>query len=1068
MKSLSFFLYGVLILSFISSCKKEILEPNDLLCEFQANPKSVENVTPRFSWKLNDTLKESSQEAYQVLVASDIKILNKDKADIWNSGKVESEQSHLVNYLGKELVSGKKYYWKVRIWNQNGVKSKYSEFASFEMGMLNDKYWHAEWIGQDIQSISKTSDILGNWIWLSGNQGKNKEIYFRKNFFLPEKKIQKAILRVTADNNFSVYLNGRYIAQASDWRQFYTHEISTYLNPDYNTLSFTVNKGNNSKVAGLIFSIHLFFEGGSEQIIVSDETTLATAKTPKGEWKEISFDDDGWSNSGIVAPFGSGVWKDSVKLLEPRNSVMLRKEFYLSKPIESAKIYVTGLGGYKLSMNGNKVGKDLLTPGWTHYPKKVQYQVYDVTEDLKLGGNVIGALLGNIWWSSGLGWNGGSYYSDKPLRFLAQLEINYKDGTSDEIITNATWKSDYSPIIYNSLYHGENYDARLEQEGWDESNFDDNNWQFVKIFEDLTPKKIAQYSPAIQVTDTLTAESVTEPKPGVFVFDFGQNMVGREKLRISGKEGQKIIMRFAELLSEDGTVAQENLRMAKATDVYTCRGVDEEVWSPDFVYHGFRYVQVEGLEEKPSKDLLLGEVFHTNADFIGKFESSNNLLNQIWTNITWGQRGNMMSVPTDCPQRDERLGWMGDAQIFAPTANYNMNMSNFWAKWVADIVDCQTPEGWVYDVNPAIVVDGPSKPGWGDAVVVTPWMSYLYYGDKKILEDNYQGMKAWVEYMREKSDDNIYEWGDGDWGGYGDWVAVEASPTKPIGDIYYYYSTKLLAKIAKILNKDLDAKEYEELLPEIVEAFQEKYFNPEISQYIGETQTANLLPLAIGITPEDLQDDVFENIVTDVLEHDKHLTTGFLGTAYLLPELTKRGQHELAYELAITETYPSWGYMVKNGATTMWELWNSDKEKPEGMNSRNHFAYGSVGEWYFGYLAGIRPMEEHPGFKKIIIQPYIPENLENAGASYKSPYGKIESYWKKTKEGLELSVLIPPNTSAEVYLPFTGYNKIIEGETTLYDNGKTFESGNSIFLGRKGDYLAFDILAGKYTFYLNQ
>lgn len=1066
MKSYTLLPVTILFISFLLACNKKTNAPVELTSEFQKNPIGLETEQPRFSWKLDDTLQGASQTAYQVLVASHKELLSEKKADVWNSGKVESGQSHLVTYKGKELESGDKYYWKVKVWEQNNNESNYSDIAFFEMAFLKSRDWKANWIGKNTNTINNTADVLGNWIWSSTNPKRNEEIYFRKNFFLSERQIKKAFLRVTADEQFSAFLNGRYIAKANNWKQFYYHEISSYLTEDDNTISFRVRNENDNS-AGLIFSIHVFFEDGAEQVILSDETTLVTKNIPAENWKEITFDDNVWRKSNIIAHYGSGVWKDSVQLVEPRKSVLLRKEFYLTKAVESAKIYVTGLGGYRLSVNGNKIGRDLLTPGWTHYPKKVQYQVYDITKNLNTGENAIGAILGNVWWSSGLGWNGGAFYSEKPLRFLAQLEINYEDGDFDRIVTDASWKTDYSPIVYNTLYHGEIYDAREEQKDWDKINFDDNNWQFANVFDDLDPAKTVQYSAPIQVSDTLKAVSVTEPQPGVYVFDFGQNMVGRERLKIKGKEGQKIVMRFAELLHDDGTVAQENLRMAKATDIYTCSGEDYDSWAPEFVYHGFRYVQVEGLEEKPDNEMLVGEVFHNNADFIGKFESSNELLNQIWKNITWGQRGNMMSVPTDCPQRDERLGWMGDAQIFAPTANYNMHMPTFWAKWVADIVDCQNPSGWVFDVNPAIVVDGPSKPGWGDAVVVTPWMSYLFYGDKQVLEENYRGMKAWVEYMRSQSKDNLYEWGEGDWGGYGDWVAVEPSPTKPIGGIYYYYSTKLLSKIAKILGKDDDAAEYSSMLPLIAKAYQDKYFNPNTAQYEGGAQTANLLPLAMGITPEEYQDDVFENITKDILEHNKHLTTGFLGTAYLLPELSKKGKHDLAYEVATQETYPSWGYMVKKGATTMWELWNSDTEKPEGMNSRNHFAYGSVGEWYFGYLAGIQPLEDYPGFKKFRISPYVPENLNQAGATYESPYGIIKSQWEKTVEGLEFSITIPANSSAEVYLPYIDYKKILLGDKLLFKDGKTFERGNIIFKGRSNNYLVFDITAGKYSFSLN-
>ena len=897
----------VLILFFLG-CNKEnhlLGPPEHLKTNYQSNPKLLEE-TPQFSWILNDRTPGAIQYAYQVLVASEKDRLSMEDADVWNSGKVLSNNNVNIPFQGKELQSNQTYYWKVKTWDGEENESEFSEVATFQTGLLDQEDWQpARWIGRD---------------------------------------------------------------------------------------------------------------------------TLQA---------------------------------------RPR-SIALRKDFNIEKTVKHARAFIAGLGNYVLFINGNKVGKDKLTPGWTHYPKKVQYQSYEVTDNLKEGNNACGAYLGNMWWSSGLGWKGGVAYADGPLSMIIKMIIEFEDGTTAEVVSDGSWQWHTSPIVENTLYDGETYDARLEMNGWHKAGFQAGDWQKADLISRHDSLQlVAQLAPTIQVTEEIIPVEIEEVKPGVHVFDLGQNMVGVARLKVNAPAGTAVTMRFAELLHPDGTVAQENLRSAKVDDIYITKGEGEEVYEPYFTYHGFRYVQVEGLPEPPDKNTITGLVFHTNAPHEGKFASSNPLLNQIQQNILWGTRGNLMSVPTDCPQRDERLGWMGDAQIFAATANYNFDLANFWYKWEKDILDGQEPEGWVYDVNPPIVVGGPSKPGWGDAVVIVPWENYRFYADERILKNSYEGMKDWVDYMQSESQDYIYEWGDTDFGGYGDWVAVEKTPSKPIGAAYFYYSSKLLSQMAGVLNKENDAKYYQELADKIAVAYQQKYFDETTGQYQGETQTANLLPVAFGITPPELRESVVAKIVEDVKEHDNHLTTGFLGTKYLLPILSDYGYHELAYKVATQKTYPSWGYMVEKGATTIWELWNSDTEKPEGMNSRNHFAYGSVGEWYYGYLAGIRPLFDDPGFKKSVIAPIPAGDLQWAQAEVHSPYGKIASRWEFDESGkLQMDVTVPANTFSEVRIPKTGREKVVIKETgeVIFGGDKPKTKAGLKLIKETSQAVIFEAGGGNYLF----
>lgn len=743
---------------------------------------------------------------------------------------------------------------------------------------------------------------------------------------------------------------------------------------------------------------------------------------------------------------------------EPARSVYMRKDIEIpGKQVAKARLFVTGLGNYVFFINGNRVGIDLLTPGWTDYPKRIEYQVYDVAELLQSGENALGAILGSMWWSGGLGWQGGVRYSEGPLKLLAQVQIEFSDGTMEVYSTDNSWKWHNSPVIYDHIYHGETYDANLEIAGWNKSDFDDAAWQSVEpaSYEGLL---VGPRFPALREQMQLTAKSLSEPAAGEYVYDLGQNMVGWAQFIVNAPKGDTITLRYAELLHDDGTVAQENLRSAKVTDKVISNG-EPLVWEPKFTYHGFRYVQISGLKQKPAQTDLIGKVIHTDQPFVGHLETSNELINRINQNIIWGQRGNFFTVPTDCPQRDERLGWMGDAQIFAPTANFNMHLDRYWTKWMFDIFDGQDAAGWVHDVNPAIVVSGPSKPGWGDACVIVPWITWRYYGDLRIIEENYDGMKKWVDYMHAQSKNLIYVWGEpGGWNGYGDWIAVEPTPSAPIGTAYFAYTAQLLSKMATLIGKTSDAAYYKDLAGKIAEAYQKEYWDTsEKMNYPGATQTASLLPLAFGITPENLTNQVVKNLVDNVKAKDIHPTTGFLGTGYILPMLSKYGYHELAYQMINQTTYPSWGYMVEKGATSIWELWNSDTERPEGMNSRNHFALGCIGEWMWNTLAGLNIDDENPGFKRFIIKPQPVGDLKWVKADYETNYGKINIDWQVEGTDFNMKLTVPPNTEAVIIMPELKPNAAIS------EGGKSVSAGNipGLSFDNEGNIIA---KAGVYNF----
>lgn len=1056
------------ILLFITSCSKDLQSTIDnLRCEYQVNPLGIDIMNPRFYWQIKDSRRGAKQIAYQILVSSSLQKLNNGDGDIWNSGRVKSEQSAHVDYAGTDLESYKTYYWKVKIWDKNGNKSAFSKPASWEMGILSEEEWQANWIGNEIvvqskEEIEQTWQWK-EWIWHPTETGSNVPVYFRKKVILPKgKKVTSALMRLTADNKFKANFNGIELGSGNSWQNVYDFDITGLIKKE-NIIAVEA-ENTIGDVFGLLFSLKISFDDGTEIYIGADKNTKGWKTSNKNfsNWKNYTFNDTQWKEIKLLGDYESGSWdkiddKDEYNAPRP---VLVRNEIKINKKMKRARAYVTGLGGYVMHINGKRVGDAVFTPGWTDYPKRIQYQTFDVGKLLHKGDNAIGAILGNLWWSSGLGWRGSVSYSKGPLRFFMQLVVDYEDGTSETFVTDENWKVHDAPILKATLYNGEKYDARLEEEGWKEVKFDDSKWMSVAILDKEEGKLVAQQAPLIRIKKEIKPIHISSPSDSVYIVDMGQNFAGWARLKVQGEAGTKIKMRFAETLKPDGNVFTDNLRRAEATDEYILKGGGIEEWQPDFTYHGFRYIEVTGFPGEPGLDAFTGLVVHSDAPVTGEFSCSNELINKIQENITWGQASNMYSVPTDCPQRDERLGWMGDAQAFAATASYNMDMINFFNKWMYDITDGQDDDGAVHDVNPVIVVNGPAAPGWGDAVFVVPWVMYNFYGDKRILEENYEAIVAWVEYMRSKSEGDLYEKS-----GYGDWVAVEKSPSEPIGSAYYFYGAKMISTMAKILGKVEDEKKYKELAGKIAKAFNEKHFDAKNSTYTGNTQTANLIPLNFGIVPKDKKNDVAAKIAENVIENDNHLTTGFLGVSLLLPTLSNYGYNDLAYKVASQKTYPSWGYTIEKGATSIWELWNGDTESPS-MNSRNHFALGSCGEWFYAYLGGIKPSSDMPGFKKIILAPMPVEDLDWAEASLKTTYGTINSHWKRNKKSITYSFTVPVNTTAEFQLPLLkeGIDSVKESDTILYQNDQFIPSHGIELLETTKNIVRISLASGKYSF----
>ena len=753
----------------------------------------------------------------------------------------------------------------------------------------------------------------------------------------------------------------------------------------------------------------------------------------------------------------------------PQPSPMLRSEFDARGGIVSARAYVTAHGVYEMHINGRRVGQELFTPGWTSYHNRLQYQTYDITGHLQPGKNAVGVYLGDGWFRGFIGWGDQRNYYGETLALLAQIEITYKDGSKQVFGTDKNWKSSTGPILRSDIYNGEYYDARLEKPGWTSTGYNDNNWRGVRTADHGTERLIAQQAPPVLKIQELKPVKIFTTPEGDRVVDMGQNMIGWIRLRVQGPAGTRVTLRHAEVLDRDGNFYTENLRSADQENTYVLRGGGVEVWEPRFTFQGFRYLAVDGYPGDLSPDNLTGVVIHSEMEPTGHFQSSHPLVNQLQHNIVWGQKGNFLDVPTDCPQRDERMGWTGDIQAFANTANINMNTAGFLTKWLGDLEADQDEAGSIPHVVPHVLGERSyGSAGWADAGLIVPWSLYIYFGDEDILERQYESMKAWVEYMRERAATNetTYLW-DVDFS-FGDWLSfsTESNAHYPgaytdfhmIATMFFAHSTDLLRKTAEVLGRHDDVKEYSALFENIREAFLTEYVTRG-GRVMSDTQTAYLLALTFNLLPEEIKPVAVNRLVTDVRNRG-HLTTGFLGTPHLNPVLSKYGHTETAYDLLLRENYPSWLYPVTMGATTIWERWDGIKPdgsfQSAGMNSFNHYAYGAIGEWLYEEVAGIKPSA--PGYRSINIKPSPGGGLRHARAIINSMYGRIESAWEFEGDRFTLHVEIPSNTSALVTLPGVTIGKIDGSAADPLSNPGIME------ITRSEENVLIQLGSGNYTF----
>ena len=891
----------------------------NLRCEYQQNPLGLGVRKPRLSWQMQGEKRGLRQTAYRILVSDNAESITQNKGTIWDSKRVTSNQSILVEYGGPSLQSRQRYYWKVIVWDLHNQRSAWSDIAFWEMGLL--EAWQASWI-----------------------------------------------------------------CKLSELSQAVRHDGS----PD--------------------------------------------------------------------PPF------------------YFRREFKLTKQIKSARIYATALGTYELHLNGRRVGDAYFTPGWTSYDKRLQYQTFDVTELLQVGENALGAIVADGWHRGHLmnfeGSTRRNVYGDTPALRL-QLHVTYADESADShdsaeiITTDDQWQSGYGVVQFADHYMGETHDLRWPQQGWSQVGFDTTHWGAVEQIAPKTGKLVAQVGPLVRKMGEIRPKSILTTPTGETIIDFGQNMVGWVQLTVDGPRDTVITLRHAETLGPDGNFYTANLRRAKQTVTYVLDGEGERTLEPRFSFQGFRYVAIDGYVGELTLDRATGIVVYSDMAQAGHFECSDPKLNQLQQNIVWSQRGNFLDLPTDCPQRDERMGWTGDAHIFLPTAAFNMDVAGLFTRWLRDLAADQRADGAFPHVAPNVLGDSAAgAAGWGDAGVLCPWYLYQIYGDKRILKRSFPSMQRWVQFLHNRASESLIWRGDFQ---FGDWLSVERSEFGAsygktdddlIGTAFYAHSTAIVAQVARVLRHDDVAKSYEALAERIRAAFQHEFVTPS-GRISGDTQTAYVLALAFDLLPEVQRPEAARRLVENIESRGYHLSTGFLGTPYLCEVLTRFGHIDVAFLLLMQEAYPSWLYpIVEHGATTIWERWdgirpNATLQSPD-MNSFNHYANGSIGNWLYRTVAGLQI--DDPGYRNTIIKPAIGGGgLTSASATHQTPYGEIASAWELDEQFVTMRITIPPNTSAIVYFP----------SDLVTENGQPLSTGDGIYrtAAIDGVFMA-RIGSGQYEFHV--
>ena len=1074
----------------------QVSGPVKLECESLINPLGLDSRHPALSWQLQDSRRGARQTAYQVQVATSAKKLARGDSDVWDSGRVLSDQSRNVKYAGADLKASTRYFWRVISWDANGKAYASSETNWWETGLMDQAAWKGKWIGYEESELKKIRESGASWITNAETEKPGDTEKTRHDFrlaFQVSQQPRRAVLYVAGQDSPAAWLNGRQVLQAQPlppwkqmpWKTYTAHEVTAQLQTGNNILAieivhYVARRQEAAAQTPMNAVLYLEAADGTVTLLKSEAHGWRATLDAAENWHAPTFDDAQWQEAIAYHPAVSNFDQSDPGNPWPTGPVKsLRHTFDVSRTVVAARLYATALASYQISINGHPVGDQVLAPGWTDYRQQVIYQAYDVTSLLKSGKNAIAALLAPGWYSTPLQWYRQGYnYGKTPTALRAQLRMDYADGSTSWVVTDEDWKADVSPILSAEIYDGETYDARRNQAGWDNASFDDVNWKPAQLVHPIEPEIRWQYFQPIRRHQVLQAKSITNPKPGVYIFDFGQNLSGVERIRAQGPAGTDVQLRFAEVLNPDGTLYTDNLRTAKATDHFILSGEGIEEFEPAFTFHGFRYAEITGLPGKPEPGDVKAVVFHTDAPFAATLKTGNAMLNQLWSNIVWGQRSNFVGVPTDCPQRDERLGWSADAQVFWRTASYNMDLTAFSRKFSADLRGTQTGTDMYGIFAPGTNTPNPGfGTGWSDAGVIIPWTSWMQTGDHQVVEENWSGMEKYLAAIAAANPDYLWKKNYGI--PFADWLSPEGvTPVDLIATAYWAYDVNLMRQMAHATGKIADEQKYSQLFEKIKAAFNQAYVHPdgyvggvppppvfasaterELSDQPVETQTGYVLALHMSLLPDAVRPLAAQRLVDRLQTNHWLLGTGFLGTPYLLGALTDTGHADVAYRVLLNTDYPSWGYLVEHGATTMWERWNGDQMRDDpSMNSYNHYAYGAVADWIYRYAAGVDTLETDPGFHTIRLHPNFDSRLGSLDFSYDSAYGTIHSAWSISGKKAAWEVTIPANAKGELPLSAAQKNMYRLDGQPLSGNSRLHSTVTA------GSVDVFELPAGTYKF----
>ncbi|WP_284292226.1 family 78 glycoside hydrolase catalytic domain [Luteimicrobium album] len=990
---------------------------------------------PAFGWTTRSAARGVTQSAYQ------IRVLDGDGKKVWDSGRVTSDAQTSIAYGGSKLASQTRYTWQAKIWDGAGQESDWSEAASFETGMLSPDDWSAQWItnGGDAAAAGwadytvttklhidkvaagvyfRSQDASNGYMWqlttVTGAAHLRMHVKVNGSFTVLEDKDISSVVSakdlLAGEHTLTITTSGSTITTLLDGKEVDTRTDTTFA----------------SGYVGLRSS-------------AGESATVQSVSVESAAGKSLLSTDFGAG----VNPFTGGTVSGSTLVVADGQEATYTKPLPLlrdtfatdqGKTVKSARLYASALGVYQLSIDGKAVGDQHLAPGETEYDSRIQSQTYDVTDLIASGENAIGAAIGSGWYSGKNAWLSPDFWGSTNA-LIAQLRIDYTDGTSQVVETDPSWAWHDGPFDVADNLDGETYDAAAAQDGYDTASFDASGWNAASTIPNSdkeTALLVPQPDEPVRTTDVLGAQSVAEHPAGAYIYDMGQNAVGVGQFTITGHKGQTVTFRYGEVLNPDGTLYTTNLRSAKATDHYTFAEDGTVTYTPTFTFHGFRYIEITGLSSAPALSDVKTEVWGSDLAQSGSLTTSNAQLNQLLSNISWGQRGNFLSVPTDTPARDERLGWLGDINVFSPTAADLRDTRAFMKKFTADMRDTQYDDGHLDGVAPNFngVASGAGGIAWEDAMVTVPYSVFDAYGDTSIVEENYDAMKKFMGHVESSAGADLI---DSDRGVYGDWLSLGGStPNGVLGTAYFAQDAEMMSKMAAAIGKTDDAATYADLAERVRAAFAKAYVAADGTVGNG-TQTGYAMALGMNLVPAAQIEAVGAKFVAKIHEDGDHLTTGFVGTPWLLPALTAVGRNDVAYQLLGNKTYPSWLYEVENGATTMWERWDSIRadgsfEDP-AMNSFNHYAYGAVGDWMYKTIGGVTSTSA--GYKTMTIQPVPGGGLTHAAETYQSAYGEISTDWSTTDGEFDLAVTVPVNTTAKVVLDADNQWAVTEGGSSL-------------------------------------